>query len=77
MPLFTLNFRKRLIKPSPEPVILPKVEKLPEYVSETKKEDVKSVSKNKIKVKNNSTVKLKNLSKKLKEIHISEDEDTE
>jgi hypothetical protein len=72
MPLFTLNFRKKILKVV-EP---PKVEEVPVYVSENKKDDVKPKLKNKIKVRNDSKIKLQKTSKKKEEIHLSEDEDT-
>jgi hypothetical protein len=79
MPLFTLSFRKTLkksilVKDVPVvPVDIPVVIKAPRI----KKEDVKPKLKNIIKVKNDSKVKLKNIIKKTKEIHLSENEDSE
>jgi hypothetical protein len=77
MPLFTLSFRKTISKTkSITPKVIPVMEE-PIEVSQNKKEDIKPKLKNKIKVKNNSKVKLKNLTKKIKEIHIEENEDTD
>jgi hypothetical protein len=79
MPLFTLSFRKPfnksiLVKDIPVvPVDIPVVIEAPRI----KKEDIKPKLKKIIKVKNDSKVKLKSLIKKTKEIHLSENEDSE
>jgi len=75
MPVFNYSFQKKLKKP--DPIIIQKTEDIPRNVSVIKKEDIKPKLKNKIKVKNNSNVKLKNLTKKIKDIHIEEAEDTD
>jgi hypothetical protein len=77
MPLFNFNFQKKIVK-IPEPVLIKEtiqsIEPVPVMTKEIKKKDVKPKLLNKIKVKNDSKVKL---TKKTKEIHISENEDSE